>query len=221
MTSKQLEKSLWLIQGYYRFLYLWLFLEDIIKKNDLTWFAKDIKISTWSDTSFKLKKDTIKKLLSDIHQNPDKQNFFWYFTQITMFRWICATMKELIDSENNFKRFLKKNLKSQFFHFEHTIKFIRNVLSHNIDTNIHIKRQDYESQKTYLLESGKHIINLNFKYSKYFPKYWTWDKNYWVNVKINFKKIWNNDKFFDIVDLHQLFLISELCYNITVVWKNV
>ncbi len=220
MDWKQINNSLNLIQSYYRFLYLWLFLEDIIKENDISQFAKDVNIKTWENTSFKLKQQTIQSLLKEIYNNPDKQNIFWYFTQLTMFRWISATMKELVEEENNFKSFLQSSLKSKYFDFEQIIRFIRNILSHNIDTNIIIKQQDYASQKIYLLSRWKHIVNFNFRYKKIFWQYWTWDPKYWINMKINFKKISHNDKFFNIISLHDLFLLSELCYNLVQIYKH-
>lgn len=219
MDKKQIDKSIWLIQWYYKFLYLWLFLENIIKENDISQFAKDINIKTWTKTSFKLNEKTIQKLLKEIYNNPDKQNIFWYFTELTMFRWISSTMKELLDNNNEFKYFIKERLWNNYFHFDQIIRFIRNVLSHNIDTNILIKTEDYESQKIYLLYNQWPLINFDFKYKKSFDKYRKWNKDYWLKIKINFKKLSHNDKFFNIISIHDLFMISELCYNMIEIYK--
>ncbi|UFX83361.1 hypothetical protein [Candidatus Absconditicoccus praedator] len=216
----EIKSSLDLIQSYYRFLYLGLFLEDIIKENDLSEFAKDLKIQTGKNTSFTLKEQTIKKLLKEIYQNQEKQNIFGYFTQISMFRGITATVKELLETNNEFKKFLQENLKGQYFHFEQTVSFIRNILSHNTHFNMYLKQQDYKSQKIYLLERGKHQIHLNFNYHKLFPKYRTGSKSYGYSIKINFKKLNPGDNFFDIVSIHQLFLLSESCYNMIEIYKS-
>lgn len=219
MEQEQLDKSLWLIQWYYKFLYLWLFMEDIIKENDISEFSKDIDIRTWKETTFKLKKNTIEKLLKEIYENPHKQNILWYFTQLTMFRWITLVMKEVIDTDNDFKVFLQKYLKKWFFEFEQIIRFTRNVLSHSIDTNILIKKEDYEWQKIFLLYQWKTSVDFNFQYSKIFKDYWKWNKDYWIRIKINFKKLWYNNKFFEIISIHELFLLSELCYNMIEIYK--
>ncbi len=220
MDNKQVKNSLDLIQSYYRFLYLGLFLEDIIKESDFSWLAKDVKIKTWTDTQFTLKKKTIENLLTEIYNNPEKQNIFWFFTQISMFRWIAATIKELLEVRNDFRSFLQDNLKWQYFQFEQSISFIRNVLSHNTQFNIKLKSHDYKSQKIYLLERGKTNINLNFNYNKIFPKYWSWSESYWYNIKINFKRLNPWDSFFDIISVHKLFLLSESCYNMIEIYKS-
>ncbi len=219
MNNKQLRNSLMLIKWYYKFLYLGLFLDHTVRQHNISWLAKDVDVRTWPNTTFRLKKDTIQELLEEIHSNPDKENIFGYFTQLTMFRGISATMKELLDEENKFKKFLSNNLWKNFFGFEQIIKFVRNTLSHNIDTNIILKKQDFENQKQYLLKYQRHIVKFNFTYAKVFPKYRKWNKNYWVNIKINFKNISYWDKFFDIITLHNLFLLSELCYNMVEIYK--
>ncbi|MBS8121556.1 hypothetical protein [Candidatus Vampirococcus lugosii] len=219
MDKKQIDKSIGLIQGYYKFLYLGLFLENIIKENDISQFAKDINIKTGTKTSFKLNEKTIQKLLKEIYNNPDKQNIFGYFTELTMFRGISSTMKELLDNNNEFKYFIKERLGNNYFHFDQIIRFIRNVLSHNIDTNILIKTEDYESQKIYLLYNQGPLINFDFKYKKSFDKYRKGNKDYGLKIKINFKKLSHNDKFFNIISIHDLFMISELCYNMIEIYK--
>lgn len=208
-----------LIQSNYRALYLWFFLEDIIKTQNLKNFAKDINIQTWPNTNFLLKKERIKNLLTQIYENPDKPNIFGYFTTINVFQNITNGMRELISWNRKFNNFLDKNLKNQAFNFKQIIIFSRNILSHYTSTPIKLKSKDYHQQKIYLLEKQKSLINFDFKYKKFFPKEWKGEKDYWIKIKINFKKLKEWDKLFDIISYHDFFLLSELCYNLSEIFK--
>jgi len=167
-----------------------------------------------------LKWDTIKKILKDIYNNPDKPNIFWHFTQIVTFNQITSWIRELIENSEEFKKFLVENLWKQYFPFEQIIKFTRNCLSHATTTSVSLKTEDYEKQKLYLMSIWNGNINFSFKYSKFFPNQWKWNKEYWLKIIINFDKIRQGKRFLDIISLHNLFILSELCFNLTEIFKN-
>jgi hypothetical protein len=85
-------------------------------------------------------------------------------------------MRELIENDADFRIFLKETLKDQYFPFEQSIRFIRNVLNHGTSSNLSIKLEDYEIQKDFILSpkvqrvnqlKGSAVIHLKFKYSEY------------------------------------------------------
>ncbi|NOZ44964.1 MAG: hypothetical protein GXP45_07660 [bacterium] len=81
-----INKHIALLQGYYKYLYLGDFLNQLIKHNDLSKYARDLSISTGVDTHFTLKGSTIQKQLEDIYKHADKKNFFGYITEISAFK---------------------------------------------------------------------------------------------------------------------------------------
>ena len=153
-----------------------------------------------------------------MYKNPDKKNIFWYLVEISAFRWIVSSTRELLDNNKEYHDFVSQKLKDQYFAFEQIIKLIRNVLSHTTTASINLKPDDFEKQKDFLVSEKKSIIDFTMKYATYFRE-WKWTSAYWITIKIDFKKLKNGQKLFEIIPVHQLYLLSELCYNMSEVFR--
>jgi len=214
-----INKHLSLLQGYYNFLSLGKFLEQIIKDNDISKYAVDLPIQTGDNTHFTLKWDKIKRLLKEIHTKPDQKNFFGYITEIAAFKGVFSITKELMDTNDTFNDFLRTTMWKQFFPFDQTIRFCRNILTHSVDSDITISSEDFNQQKLYLLNQEKYRIIFNFKYSE-FIKERKWTDKYGIYIKIDFSKLHQWIKFFDLIPRHQLFLFAELCFNLSSIFHH-
>ena len=212
-----------LLQGYYHFLSLWKFMEQVIITNDLSELAMNIAIPTWEKSRFTLKEWLIKNLLSSIHAHPNQRNVYGYLTEISSFKGIFSIMRELIENDENFRNFLKDTLKDQYFPFEQTIRFVRNVLNHGTTSNLTIKQEDYEIQKDFILSpkvqrvnnlKGSALIKLNFIYSKYIAQR-KGSPDYWIQLSIDFKHLKPGLQLEKLISWHNLYLLSELCYNLS------
>ena len=212
-----------LLQGYYHFLSLGKFMEQVIITNDLSELAMNLPISTGQKTSFMLKEWLIKNLLSSIHKNPTKRNVYGYLTEISSFKGIFSIMRELIENDADFRIFLKETLKDQYFPFEQSIRFIRNVLNHGTSSNLSIKLEDYEIQKDFILSpkvqrvnqlKGSAVIHLKFKYSEYI-KQWKGSPDYWIEFILDFKTLKPGLELEKLITWHNLYLLAELCYNLS------
>lgn len=219
MKSQNLLNNVILLQSYYKFLYLWKYLENEIRTKDFSKEVKDVDIKTSEKSRFVVKSKMAKNILEWIYNNPDKKNVFGYLVEISAFRGIMWSMKELMDTEPVFQRFLKKKLKDNYFSFEQIVKLIRNVLSHAVTPSINLKTTDFVYQKDFIVKSLKNPIDLKFNYADYFAE-WKWSKEYGLNIFIDFKKLKDWQSLFDIIPLHQLYMLAELCYNITEVFKS-
>jgi hypothetical protein len=62
------------------------------------------------------------------------------------------------------------------------------------------------------------ILHFDFTYSKYFKER-KWDEKYGLDIKIDFSKLEEWEKFTDIIPLHQLYLLCELSYNISEIFR--
>ncbi len=218
--SEKIKSQLFLLQWYYNYLYLGKFLENIIMNNDFSKYAQDLKIPTWDNTSFMLNGNNLKDKLKLISQNPGKKNIFWYFVELSSFRGVMSVMNELLETEWNFVPFLNDLLWKQFFDFVHIVKFARNVLIHATGSQLFIGINSFDKHRTFLTSKNKTILNINFNYSKKIS--WrTWSKDYSVDIKIDFAKMYSWRSFWKVISVHQLYLLCELCYNITLVYiKN-
>lgn len=118
----------------------------------------------------------LKQLLTSLHQHPDKRNIYGYLTEISAFKGIFSVVRELIENDTSFREFLKTTLRDQYFPFEQTIRFLRNVLNHSTTSGLNLKTEDFELQKEYILSPkqqrlhqlrGAALIHLNFFYVEY------------------------------------------------------
>lgn len=219
MQSDKIQQNIQLLQWFYRFLYLWKFLEKQIKIKDMSVDVQDCRIHTWDKKNFVLRWMVIKKILSDIYSNPDKKNIFWYMVEINSFRGIFSVMREMIETEKKFELFLKKKLKDKYFAFEQVIRFMRNVLNHIETADVKLKIDDFVKQKTFILKEKKlSKIKFDMKYADYFVER-KWGKDYGLDIEIDFGKLKEGQKVFDIVDLHQVYLLAEFCFNISEVFR--
>ena len=59
--------------------------------------------------------------------------------EINARRGVFSVMRELLQDKDNFQKFVQQTLQDQYFAFEQSIIFIRNILSHSIDSNVTIE----------------------------------------------------------------------------------
>ena len=211
-----------LIQGYYHFLMLGKFMEQLMLTNDLSDLAMDYPLRTGKTTSFMLKERMLKRLFTSFYGHQEQRNVYGYLTEISAFRGIFSVMREMIENDPNFRQYLKDLLKDQYFPFEQLIRFLRNVLNHTTTSSLKLKLEDYEVQRDFILSpkvqrvqklNGSARITLDFHYSKYVAQR-KGSLEYWIQLSIDFKKLKPDLQLEKLVSWHQLYLLSELCFNI-------
>ena len=211
-----------LIQGYYHFLMLGKFMEQLMLTNDLSDLAMDYPLRTGKTTSFMLKERMLKRLFTSFYGHQEQRNVYGYLTEISAFRGIFSVMREMIENDAKFREYLKDLLKDQYFPFEQLIRFLRNVLNHTTTSSLKLKLEDYEVQRDFILSpkvqrvqklNGSARITLDFHYSKYVAQR-KGSPEYWIQLSIDFKKLKPDLQLEKLVSWHQLYLLSELCFNI-------
>jgi len=213
-----MNSNIQLLQGYYRFLSLGKYLEFLIQSKDFSKEVLDIAIVTGERSHFGIKSPLIKTLLKQIHEKPNQKNIFWYLVEISSFRGIFGVMRELLENSENFKKFVESRLSDQYFAFEQTIRLIRNILSHTTTAEICIRKDYLIKQRDFLIYEKKPNIDFDFSYSKYRTE-WNWNEKYGIKLNIDLNKIKDWTPLFDVISLHQLYILSELCYNLCEIFK--
>ena len=217
-----MRKMLRLIQGYYHFLMLGKFMEQLMLTNDLSDLAMDYPLRTGKNTSFMLKERMLKRLFTSFYGHQEQRNVYGYLTEVSAFRGIFSVMREMIENDANFREYLKDLLRDQYFPFEQLIRFLRNVLNHTTTSSLKLKLEDYEVQRDFILSpkvqrvqklNGSARITLDFHYSKYVAQR-KGSLEYWIQLSIDFKKLKPDLQLEKLVSWHQLYLLSELCFNI-------
>ena len=217
MNDKRLiEDILTLVEQNFEFLHIGKFLSHYIKKHNLTTEAKNLLLNLGQNRTYLLHGDLIKDSLNESFINWNKSNVLGYFVTWNAFRGIAMAIFEGISKNNDFKNYLNNILKQKYIHFEYIIAFIRNVLSHNIDNEIRLTKDDFEGRKKQFIKNidPSGVVKFNFSYCNDFPEKTSFPENYGFNVEIQFNSLKEGDKFTDIISEWQLFMISELCYNL-------
>jgi len=208
-----MQSHLELLQGYYKFLSLGKFFEHCSKEQQLV-PPQNIAISTGDHSNFAVNTHLVSALLTEIHKYPGKKNVYGYIVEISAFRGIFSIMREMIENNAILRSQLQSIFQEQYLSFEQTIRFLRNVLTHSSTASLSIQEEDYQKQQTFLLSKSVTTIHLDFCYSKYLPE-WKGSKDYSCQVYIEFSKLRPKVSLRKIVSLHQMYLLAELCYNIT------
>jgi hypothetical protein len=127
-------------------------------------------------------------------------------------------MRELIENSPVFKRFLQEKISSQYLPFEQVIRLTRNVFAHSYDPKLTIIKENFIHQKVYRSSKGITKMHFLFKYAEYWEER-QGDKDYGLDISINFEKLKAGTPLYTAFPLHQLYLFCELCYNLTKVFN--
>jgi len=204
-------------------LHLWTFFSNFALENNLSTQAKNIKLKFSDWRGFILSGYKIKDSLESLYINQEKENFFSTFVEINAFRGILWAMLEWIEKDKKFKRWLTNIIKEeQMDVFRYTLRFIRNILSHNIDPEMRLHEHDFrELQRKIVTLNSPSIKNwiVDFKvdYEKVLPK--SWIKNYSFEIKIDFNTLKKGTPFYQLVPKADIYMLCEFCYNLIVYYK--
>jgi hypothetical protein len=210
-----------LLQGYYKFLSLGKFFEAQAKSRLLS-LPHHLGIPTGEHSTFAINAELTSSLLSEIHKHPTSKNVFGYLTEISAFRGIFSVMREIIENVPTFRNTLKTIFGEQYLAFEQTIRFLRNVLSHSSTPSLLIQAEDFQKQKVFLAskkdpkgqkKTAIQKIRLHFVYKEHLPER-EGSPDYVCDAEIDFSTLKAGASLWKVISLHQMYLLSELCYNI-------
>jgi len=206
-------------------LHLGIFFSNLVLEKNYSLKAKNIKLHFEDNRGFVLSGYKIKDSLESLYIYQEKENFFSTFVEINAFRGILSAMLEGIEKDKKFKNWLESILKSDNMDaFRYGLRFIRNILSHNIDPDMKLHEHDFkELQRKIFTIKSKSIkdwkLVLKIDYEKILPK--SWIRNYWFDINIDFNELKKWQKFYDIVSKADIYMLCEFCYNLIIYYKTV
>ena len=211
----------------YRLLCLSYFFESYAKETDLSDLVKQIPIPLGQNTGYQFSEDLLEDMLKDIY-NSTKMSLLTYCSLFNSIRNVAGAFREGFGDNtsrnpcspeqmvfrNTFKTDIFIGDNERFESFDGIVRFIRNVLSHNIEDKIEIKKGDYERQRNYWLNTkNKSIMQFEYDYNSrnsaiYIPKY-----KIKPSINIDWNCVKDGDLFGNLISSPQLFLFIEFCYN--------
>ncbi len=217
-----LEDTLLLVEQNFYFLNMGEFLGMLSKTEDLTDRSMFVVKKFDGENAYYFNADITFELLKNARQyKKNELSLFEYFVEFNAFRGICMAMVEALRLENDFKDYIEDIFKDQYENFYDILSFIRNVLSHNTHAEIRLNERDYAGTlKRIRRMKRKETVALNFKYSRLLPEISPPNSKYGVNISINFLSLKIGDEFLKIVNIWDLFMLSELCFNLVLSFRR-
>ena len=216
-----LDDTLLLVEQNFYFLNMGEFLGMLSKTEDLTNRSMFVVKKINNEKAYYFNADIIYELLKNAREyRKDELSLFEYFVEFSAFRGICMAMVEALRLESGFSEYIKERFGEQYENFYDTLSFVRNVLSHNTHAEIRLNEKDFAGTlKRIRRMRREENIKLNFQYSKSLPEISPPNSKYGLNISINFSSLKAGDEFLKIVKLWDLFMLSELCFNLVISFR--
>lgn len=216
--NSEVEDILTGVEDNFRFLHVGKFLDEYIKRNDLSLEAKNIQLEL-GDKAYRLKRSVISEQLKSYFDNKDKPNIFGYLVEWNAFRGIGMAMTEGLKIDSSFKTFVMKMLGGKYEHFHAILSFIRNVLSHNIDAEIRLKEDHYKgTREKFRRNHPSDVAEFTFKYDRDMPEITHTD--YGFTIRVDFSELTPGKRFVEVISEWHLFMFAELCFNLVFAFRN-
>lgn len=217
-----MKDTLALLQGYYSYFLLSLYTDVLLKKGKVEmagqWPKEEnqeivISLGTWS--AIRLNTKRINALLAQIKDNPTSKNVYGFLSFISSLKWVFGVFLDMETRYLPWRRFLQKTLGKEYDGYMQTVRFCRNLLTHQHSTKLQMSARDKESALFRFAETGKRIISLSFSYKELFGSHWKGSASYGFHTSINTETLKTKKTLFSIIDEHTLFMLAESVFNIT------
>ncbi|MDX1809941.1 MAG: hypothetical protein R3331_10410 [Sulfurospirillaceae bacterium] len=218
-----LEDTLLLVEQNFYFLNMGEFLGKIAKTEKLSDRSLFVVKKCSEEKAYYFNAEIIYELLENAREyHNDEMSLFEYFVEFNSFRGICMAMVESLRLESDFQDYIKDKMQDQYENFFDIISFIRNVLSHNTHAEIRLNNKDYEGTLKRIRRMRRNEkVKLDFRYSRTLPEISPPNSQYGVDICIDFLSLSKGEAFLDIVTLWDLFMISELCFNLVISYRTI
>lgn len=220
-TGILLDDALLLVEQNFYFLHMGEFLGRLSKTEDLSDQSLFVVKKYENDQAYYFNAEIIQELLLNARQTKKEEiSLFEYFVEFNAFRGICMATVESLRFESPFKIFMQKLFGEQYENFFDIVSFVRNVLSHNIHSEIRLSEKDYDGTLKRIRRMGRKAdMTFAFQYSLNLPELGAPNDAYTFTCKIDFEKLEEGMPFLEILSMWDLLMLSELCFNLVMTYR--
>lgn len=223
MTSQDvlLDDALLLVEQNFYFLHMGEFLGKLSKTEDLLDRSLFVVKKYEEGKAYYFNAEIIQELLINARQTTSETiSLFEYFVEFNAFRGICMAMVESLRFESPFKTFMQELFGEQYENFFDILSFVRNVLSHNIHSEICLSEKDYDGTLKRIRRMNRNPnILFSFQYSLNLPELGAPNDAYVFTCKIDFEALCEGMPFLEILSMWDLLMLSELCFNLVITYR--
>ena len=220
-TEILLEDALLLVEQNFYFLHMGEFLGKLTKTEDLVDRSLFVVKKYEGDQAYYFNAEIIHELLLNARQTKkDDISLFEYFVEFNAFRGICMAMVESLRFDSPFKAFMQTLFGEQYENFFDIVSFVRNVLSHNIHSEIRLSEKDYDGTLKRIRRMKREAnITFSFQYALNLPELGAPNEAYVFTCHIDFEALHEGMPFLDILSMWDLLMLSELCFNLVMTYR--
>ncbi|MBN1838650.1 MAG: hypothetical protein JW802_01245 [Campylobacterales bacterium] len=216
-----LDDALLLVEQNFYFLHMGEFLGKLSKTEDLLDRSLFVVKKYEEGKAYYFNAEIIQELLINARQTTSETiSLFEYFVEFNAFRGICMAMVESLRFESPFKSFMQELFGEQYENFFDILSFVRNVLSHNIHSEICLSEKDYDGTLKRIRRMNRNPnITFSFQYSLNLPELGAPNDAYVFTCKIDFEALCEGMPFLEILSMWDLLMLSELCFNLVMTYR--
>lgn len=220
-TDILLDDALLLVEQNFYFLHMGEFFGKLSKTEDFTDRSMFVVKKYENEQAYYFNAEIIHELLLNAQKTKkDDISLFEYFVEFNAFRGICMATVESLRLESPFKEFMQGLFGDQYENFFDIISFVRNVLSHNIHSEIRLSAKDFDGtlKRIRRMQRNSNII-FAFQYALNLPEIGAPNDAYTFTCKIDFETLEEGMPFLDILSMWDLMMLSELCFNLVMTYR--
>ncbi len=220
-TEILLDDALLLVEQNFYFLHMGEFFAKLSKTEDLSGYFLNVERKYDKGRVYRFSPSIIKELFEKTYENRNEEiSLFEYFVEFNAFRGICMAMVESLRFESPFRDFMQDLLGEQYENFFDIVSFVRNVLSHNIHSEIALNEKDFEGTLKRIRRMGRNTeVSFLFAYSLDLPELGAPSDAYSFSCSISFENLKEGMPFLDILSMWDLLMLSELCFNLVMRYR--
>ena len=216
-----LDDALLLIEQNFYFLHMGEFFGKLSKTEDFTDRSLFVVKKYEKDQAYYFNAQIIHELLLNAQKSQKEEiSLFEYFVEFNAFRGICMAMVESLRFESPFKTFMQELFNEQYENFFDIVSFVRNVLSHNVHSEIRLGQKDFDGTLKRIRRMGREPkLFFNFQYALNLPELGAPNDAYSFTCKIDFSALEEGMPFLEILSMWDLMMPSELCFNLVMTYR--
>lgn len=223
MTDNEtlLDDALLLVEQNFYFLHMGEFFGKLSKTEDFTDRSLFVVKKYDNERAYYFNAEIIHELLVNARQTGKEDiSLFEYFVEFNAFRGICMATVESLRFDSPFKTFMQELFGDQYENFFDIVSFVRNVLSHNIHSEIRLSAKDFDGTLKRIRRMHRECdITFSFQYALNLPELGAPNDAYIFTCKINFEALEEDMPFLEILTMWDLMMLSELCFNLVMTYR--
>ncbi|WKZ36681.1 MAG: hypothetical protein QY332_01905 [Anaerolineales bacterium] len=224
-SLQQLTKAYGLTQRHFTLLNLGFFFEDIARRANLSRLAREVAVRTPDGNLYKLPPHVASDFLQQMYDLPSEPTLMSHLVFVASLRAITMSIVTAVDSTVvDGTSEIAAAYEADVFAGDGAVtdsflgiaRFLRNVLSHNIEDRLNVQSADFEALKNYRnSKANKFSPRMLFKYDYsdaastiHIPGY---APNFSIVLDLNTVHV--GQILDDVLPTYQALLFLEFCYN--------